>query len=100
MLTCQVVSWFEETRDQFNKQNGRTIPSLAFVHIPVQATRAFQKARRNPETEPGLDTEYIGHQDDCPGIDCYGGRDIDFMKALVATEGLISVFSGHDHGTE
>jgi hypothetical protein len=100
ILTSQVVTWFQATRDQFNKQNGRVIPSLAFVHIPIQATRAFQKSRRNAETEPGLQAEIIGHQDDCPGIDCYNGGDYDFMKALVETQGLISVFSGHDHGVE
>jgi hypothetical protein len=88
-------------RDNFNSQNGRIIPSLAFVHIPVQATRAFQKSGRLSKTaNPGLNTEIIGHEDDCEGSDCYNHRDYSFMKALVETEGLISVFSGHDHGVE
>lgn len=101
ILIGQVVSWFQGTRDQFNRQNGRAIPSLAFVHIPVQATRAFQKSgARGENTEPGLETEFIGHQDDCAGNDCYNHRDYGFMKALVETQGLMAVFSGHDHGTE
>jgi len=95
-----VVAWFEKTRDRFNKQNARTIPSLAFVHIPVQATRAFQKSHRSETTEPGIDDEAIGHQGNCPGIDCYTHTDYTFMKALVETEGLMAVFSGHDHGIE
>lgn len=101
ILTQQVVSWFQYTRDKFNQQNGRTIPSLAFVHIPVQATRAFQKSGdRGDNTEPGINAEMIGHQDDCDGTDCYNHRDYGFMKALVETQGLMAVFSGHDHGVE
>ncbi|KAF2030577.1 Metallo-dependent phosphatase [Setomelanomma holmii] len=97
----RVASWFQNTRDQFNAQNGRVIPSLAFVHIPVQATRAFQKFGGFGEsTTPGLNTEYIGHEDDCPGSDCYNHRDDKFMKALVETQGLMAVFSGHDHGID
>jgi len=101
VLTHQVVSWFQKTRDQFKQQNGRTIPSIAFVHIPVHATRAFQKSgHRSDNTEPGLDKDLIGHQGDCPGLDCYTHGDYAFMKALVETEGLMAVFSGHDHGVE
>jgi hypothetical protein len=77
------------------------IPSLAFVHIPVQATRAFQRSNsRGESTEPGINTEVIGHQDDCDGIDCYNHRDYIFMKVLVETKGLVGIFSGHDHGVE
>jgi hypothetical protein len=97
----QVTSWFHNTRDEFNAQHGRVIPSLAFVHIPVQATRAFQKSGGpGGNTTPGLNTEIIGHQDDCAGADCYNHRDYSFMKALVETQGLMAVFSGHDHGVE
>jgi hypothetical protein len=67
----------------------------------VQATRAFQRSGRLGEnTEPGLNTEEISHEDDCPGSDCYNYRDYDFMEALAETEGLMAVFSGHDHGIE
>jgi hypothetical protein len=97
----QVVTWFQNTRDEFNSQNGRIIPSLAFVHIPVQATRAFQKSgQHGKNTQPRVDAEIIGHEDDCDGLDCYNHRDYGFIKALVNTEGLLSVFSGHDHGVE
>ena len=30
----------------------------------------------------------------------YAGLDEPFMKALVETDGLMAVFSGHDHGIE
>jgi hypothetical protein len=79
---------------------GRVVPSLAFVHIPVQAARSFQ-TNTDRATLLGLDTEAVGHQGTVCGNTChYNGADIPFMKALVETEGLMSVFSGHDHGVE
>lgn len=101
----QVVSWFRSTRDAIHEQHNRVIPSMAFVHIPVQGTRAFQEhGGRTSITEPGLNEELIGHQGDvcdASGNNCnYNSADEPFMKALVETERLIGVFSGHDHGVE
>ena len=74
---------------------------MAFVHIPIHATYAFQSADYGSTTNPGLNEEAIGQQgDSCDssGNNCnYNGADIPFMKALVETEGLVAVFSGHDH---
>ncbi|CAN9343068.1 unnamed protein product [Alternaria alternata] len=79
-------------------------PSMAFVHIPIRATRSFQQNGRDRKTSPGLNEENIGHQGDVcdsTGNNCkYGGADIPFMTALVETEGLMAVFSGHDHGVD
>lgn len=55
-------------------------------------------------TAPGLKGEQIDHQDakDCDihGNCIYDGLDKSFMSALVHTEGLRAVFSGHCHGIE
>jgi hypothetical protein len=99
----QVTSWFTLTRDAVNQQQGRVIPSLAFVHIPPHATRAYQDTKPNAATRPGLNEELIGHQGDvCDNnSNCnYSGADTYFMKALVETQGLLGVFSGHDHGVD
>jgi len=78
---------------------GRTIPSLAFVHIPIFAMSAFQTKGVGNHTEPGIN-------DDNPLApqaitnDTYTGEDIPFMKALINTKGLKAVFSGHDHGDD
>lgn len=103
MTYHQVVSWFRLTRDAIHQDQGRTVPSLAFVHIPPHATRALQDAGRNPATAPGLNEELISHQGDvCDGgNNCnYSRADEPFMKALVETEDLLAVFFGHDHGIE
>ncbi|KAJ5020583.1 Metallo-dependent phosphatase-like protein [Bipolaris maydis] len=100
----RVVEWFRRTNAAFRQQHGRVIPSLAFVHIPVFATRAFQEKDHTRTANPGINEERIGYQGDVcdsQGNNCkYSGADIPFMKALVETEGLMAVFSGHDHGVD
>ncbi len=98
-----MTSWFRLTRDAIRHQEGRVIPSLAFVHIPLHATRAYQAMGRDPKLAPGISEDLIGHQGDVCNNDnsCnYSGADAPFMQALVETEGLMGVFSGHDHGVE
>lgn len=78
---------------------------MAFVHIPVHATFTFQQSGdRTDTTEPGLNQELIGEQGDIcdsTGNNCASnGADTPFMKALAETEGLMAVFSGHDHSVE
>lgn len=101
----KVVTWFVQKSSEFRQHHGRVIPSLAFVHIPVHATYSFQQSGGlTAATEPGLNEELIGQQgDQCDssGNNCsYHGADAPFMKALVEKEGLMAVFSGHDHGVD
>ncbi|KNG51866.1 Metallo-dependent phosphatase [Stemphylium lycopersici] len=100
----KVVEWFRKTSSEFRKQYGRMIPSMAFVHIPVSATKDFQEHGHSRTKNPGINEETIGHQGvvcDDQGKGCdYIGADIPFMNALVETEGLMAVFSGHDHGID
>ncbi|KAF1831167.1 Metallo-dependent phosphatase [Decorospora gaudefroyi] len=101
----KVVDWFRNTNSKFREEYGRIIPSMAFVHIPVYATNDFQrKGGRSPTKNPGLNEEIIGKQGDVcdsTGNNCeYGGTDVPFMQALVETEGLMAVFSGHNHGVD
>lgn len=97
MLIFQVISWFKLTRDQIKKDHGgKAIPSLAFVHIPPSVTLKWQKSKqRTATTEPGLSKDIIGAQaENVPHADDA------FMQALAETEGLMAVFSGHDHGID
>jgi hypothetical protein len=77
---------------------------MAFVYIPIYATRTFQDNGHARNTNPGINEERIGYQGDVcdnQGKNCkYNGADIPFMKALVETDGLMAVFSGHDHGVD
>jgi hypothetical protein len=98
-----VSTWFRTTNSAIRKAYGRIIPSLAFVHIPVYAARAFQDVGVDPQKQPGINDDIVGHQGTTCGAggECkYTGEDAPFMKALAETEGLTAVFSGHDHGDD
>lgn len=101
-----VASWFRTTSSALHKAHNRTIPSLAFVHIPTHASLAFQSSSPGPDPRlnPGINDDVpLAAQADGWCADgsegcSYGGNDQPFMDALAATPGLIAVFSGHDHG--
>lgn len=102
-----VVDWFTKTNSELVQVCGRTIPSLAFVHIPTNASRALQlEAGVKPHYQPGINDDYgLAQQsqgwcaDGSNDAQCeYGGQDVPFMRAIAATPGLMAVFSGHDHG--
>jgi hypothetical protein len=102
-----VVKWFTTTNAALTKQYGKVIPSIAFVHIPVNASLALQEyAGVDPQRQPGINDDYLlGAQAQgwCKdgvsnGTCAYGGQDIPFMKAITSTPRLLALFSGHDHG--
>ncbi|PON28925.1 calcineurin-like phosphoesterase [Trichoderma gamsii] len=103
-----VVEWFEATRVQLAKRYKKTLPSYAFVHIPVGAMYGFQQTDGvDGHKEPGINADNPLSQQ---GVQSplynattsfeYTGQDKAFMKALLETEKLMGVFSGHDHGDD
>lgn len=95
-----VVDWFIEANTNLTSQYGRSIPSLAFVHIPVVAMRAYQEKKGvNPSTEPGINGERVQQQGFNGGFE-YEGQDLGFLGTLLNTEGLMAMFSGHDHDND
>jgi hypothetical protein len=108
-VDSNVVAWFKTTSSSLSHLHNKTIPSLAFVHEPPHASKAFQTQQPggvDPNRQPGINDDVpLAAQADgwCPdgssGDECdYGGQDVPFMEALASTPGLIGVFSGHDHG--
>ncbi|KAL4733576.1 Metallo-dependent phosphatase-like protein [Aspergillus similis] len=103
-----VVRWFRRTNNYLTNWHRKTIPSLVFVHIPTNASRAAQTMDGIDQyREPGINDDYTLAQqaqgwcedgtnsnEDCP----YGGQDAAFMEALIEIPGILGVFSGHDHG--
>ncbi|KAI1305623.1 Metallo-dependent phosphatase [Xylaria venustula] len=105
-VDTSVVEWFSQTSSSLTERYNKVIPSLGFVHIPTFASYALQEAGVDPKRQPGIN-------DDLPlapqaqgwcsngtndGSCTYGGQDTEFMQAISHTDGLIAVFSGHDHG--
>ena len=106
-VDISVVDWFTSTNAELMSVYGKIIPSLAFVHIPTNASQALQtEAGIDPNHQPGINDDYLLAQQAqgwCPDgtndSTCeYGGQDIPFMQAITSTPGLMAVFSGHDHG--
>lgn len=102
-----VVSWFEEAQDNLTSTFGTTLPSFAFVHIPVNASLAFQEGGVDANREPGINADdplsqqgVASGQGDTETVFTYDDQDVPFMRALLGTEGLKAVFSGHDHGND
>ncbi|KAG8410411.1 hypothetical protein J3458_017735 [Metarhizium acridum] len=104
-VDASVVQWFEATSAALRRRFHRVIPSLAFVHIPTNASLAVQGSV-DAHRQPGINDDVpLAQQaqgwcaDGSNGDECvYGGQDEPFMKAVAATPGLIGLFSGHDHG--
>ncbi|KOS19058.1 putative inactive purple acid phosphatase 16 [Escovopsis weberi] len=110
-VDAAVARWFRDTSAALHARFGRAIPSLAFVHIPTNASAALQAehgraASVDPHRQPGINDDYPISQQAagwCPDgrrdASCaYGGHDEPFMRAVASTPGLIALFSAHDHG--
>jgi hypothetical protein len=101
-----VVAWYTTTSAALQQQYGRIIPSLAFVHIPVNASLALQGKGVDSHRQPGINDDvplaqqaggWCADGSNAPGCN-YGGQDVPFMRAITSTPGLMALFSGHDHG--
>ncbi|KAK3689280.1 Metallo-dependent phosphatase-like protein [Podospora appendiculata] len=105
-----VVDWFYQTNAVLTQRaGGKPIPSLGFVHIPTEASRALQQNRTggiDPRRQPGINQDIPVSQQGqgwCAdgrndGTCAYGGQDVPFMQAITSTPGFMALFSGHDHG--
>ncbi|KAI3335160.1 Metallo-dependent phosphatase [Ustulina deusta] len=105
-VDASVVDWFNLASSSLATRYRKTIPSVGFVHIPPFAFYALQEAGVDPNKEPGINDDLPlapqaqgwcsdGSND---GTCTYGAQDTEFMQAISHTEGLIALFSGHDHG--
>jgi hypothetical protein len=65
---------------------------------------AFEQKGVNPHKEPGINENVSlmmqGLTGDSNTGYNYTGADIPFMSAMLQTESLLPVFSGHDHGDD
>jgi hypothetical protein len=103
-----VTDWFRDTNKKLVEKHGTEIPSLAFVHIPINATEVLQgTVGVDPNNQPGINEEIpvaMQSKDWCEEgyydyYKCtYGKKDVNFMQALSDTKGIMGLFYGHDHG--
>jgi hypothetical protein len=92
-----IAGWFLAEQAMLKKKWGKSLPSLAFVHIPPTAFLAVQNTFLPNSGEESI--HFPGLNDDVPlAAEGDGMQDVPFMQALVNTPGLHSVYLGHDHG--
>uniref|UniRef100_A0A8H7K835 Calcineurin-like phosphoesterase domain-containing protein n=1 Tax=Bionectria ochroleuca TaxID=29856 RepID=A0A8H7K835_BIOOC len=102
-----VATWFQQTNARLVEKYKKVIPSIGFVHIPVNVAEAFgMKIGVDANRQPGInDTMPMAQQsygfcaDGRYNATCdYGGQDIPFLQTLASTPGLMAVFHAHEHG--
>jgi hypothetical protein len=92
------IRWYRETAETIAAENGRSVPSLAFFHIPlVEANEAWFELEKNGFK----DTEKVKYIDGIMGetgkrVFCGVGED-SLFEAMVELGSTKAMFNGHDH---
>lgn len=85
------MQWYAETIDSLSEQEGRTVPSFVFMHIPFRAFADAQEALNagSPDARYlfGENGEGVSHPD----------RDSGFFDRILEKGSTEAVFVGHDH---
>ena len=85
------VQWYSDTLDALCREEGRTVPSFVFMHIPLPAFREARDALAAGDPA----AQYLFGQDgedvSCPSRDC------GFFDQMVEKGSTQAVFVGHDH---
>lgn len=85
------MHWYAETIDSLSEQEGRTIPSFVFMHIPFRAFADAQEALNagSPDARYlfGKNGESVSHPD----------KDSGFFDLILEKGSTEAVFVGHDH---
>lgn len=85
------IKWYEDTIDQVSAEEGRTIPSFVFMHIPFHAFAEAQEALKCDSS----DAIYLFGENEEP-VSC-PGQDSGFFDSIVKKQSTQAVFTGHDH---
>lgn len=85
------IQWYEDTIDQISAEEGRTVPSFVFMHIPFPAFARAQEALKNGDS----DVIYLFGENEEP-VSC-PSEDSGFFEAIVKKQSTQAVFVGHDH---
>lgn len=93
------VHWYTETSRRVERQAGRTVPALMFVHIPLWEYRFMWWGSVDSRTEADHERAVRRHQivgerneDECPGPFNSG-----MFSAILDRGDVRGVFCGHDH---
>lgn len=87
-LTPEQVAWYEHESEAWKTKNGRTVPALAFMHIPVP--EYAEAARSEGTILRGTRWEEVC----CPKINT------GMFAAMRLSGDVMGIFCGHDHDND
>lgn len=85
------IQWYSDTIDQLSREEGKTVPSFVFMHIPFPA---FQKARDALAAGDSAAQYLFG--EDGEGVSC-PKQDTGLFDKILEKGSTQAVFVGHDH---
>ncbi|MBM7585630.1 3',5'-cyclic AMP phosphodiesterase CpdA [Bacillus pakistanensis] len=98
-LRFNQVNWYYETSKKIEKESGKKIPSLVFIHIPLWEHRNMWFASVDERTDANHAVALERHsivgernEDECPGPVNSG-----LFSAMLERGDVKGVFCGHDH---
>lgn len=83
------IEWYKEQAAAFrNANNGKSLPSLAFFHIPL------------PEHTTALGPDYTKFHGTRSEKECSPQLNSGFFLAMLESQGMMGAFVGHDHNND
>ncbi len=87
-FTQEQVGWYRDTINGISAENGYTVPSLTFFHIPIAETEdAHDAYAQDPTIGSGRQVDSVRTQD----------RSTGFFSVLQELGSTRALFFGHDH---
>lgn len=90
------IAWYEQTAEADRQKYGRTVPAIAFQHIPVTQELDFVKYDGEGKFAGAKDSALLEghmHENPCPP----GNRDRSQFESWKKTGDMVAAFFGHDH---
>lgn len=85
------IQWYSRTIDQLRLEEGKTVPSFVFMHIPFPAFREAREALAAGDPA----AQYLFGEDG-EGVSC-PKQDTGFFDRILEKGSTQAVFVGHDH---
>lgn len=85
------IDWYCKTVDALAREEGRTVPSFVFMHIPFRAFADAADALEHGDPEARYLFGANGEGVSCPD------NDSGFFEAILEKQSTQGVFVGHDH---
>lgn len=86
-LNLSQINWYTDQSHKFTKKNGgKPLPSLAFLHIPLQEYRLAAESKK-----------VVGIRGEG---ECHGALNTGMFAAMRTCGDVMGIFAGHDHNND